>query len=220
MIMQAGASPRGRDFAAKWSEIIFTYGHSAAGMRAFRADMERRFVAAGRRPEECRILPAVQAIVAETEEIARARQEYIFSLIDVDVSVSRAAEYIGYGLTALDPDSRIEDIDFTKVSRGGASDIFFNTMRDEGYTVGETAQRFSFNYLGPEFVGTPEQVADQMQEVFETWGIDGFILAPSVMPSSFEDFARMVVPLLQERGLVRSEYSGTTLREHLAQNEG
>lgn len=220
VIMQAGASPRGRDFAAKWSEIIFTYGRSRDGMRAFRADMERRFVAAGRSPEECRILPAVQAIVGETEEIARARHAYLFSLIDVDVSVARAAEYIGFDLTALDPNSRIDDIDLSEVARGGASDIFFDTMRDEGYTIGETAQRFSFNYLGPEFVGTPEQVADQMEEVFDTWGIDGFILAPSVMPGSFEDFARMVVPILQQRGLVRSEYTGTTLRDHLAQRDG
>lgn len=220
VIMQAGASPRGREFAARWAEIIFTYQRTAAGMRAFREDMNRRFIAAGRSPEDCIIMPSVQVIVGETAEIAEAKRQYIYSLIEDDVALARVEEYIHFPVTSVDPNAKIDDLDLSGVAGGGSQDVFFNSMRSENLTVLEAARKFAFNDLGPEFVGTPEQVADQMQEVFETWGNDGFIINPVVMPGTFEDFARMVVPILQERGLVRKEYSGTTLKEHAAQQEG
>lgn len=220
VIMQAGASPRGREFAAKWAEIIFTYQRNGEGMRAFREDMHRRFVEAGRSPEDCILLPPVSVIVGETEEIAEAKRQYLYSLIDTTVAIGRVARYTGWDLEAVAPDSKIDDLDLSDLDPGGSPDVFFGTMRSEGLTVAEAARKFAFSDLGLEIVGTPEQVADEMEEVFNTWGNDGFIINQIVIPDFFEDFGRMVVPILQERGLVRKEYAGSTLKEHAAQNEG
>lgn len=220
VIMQAGASPRGREFAAKWAEIVFTYQRNAEGMQAFRADMNRRFIEAGRSPEDCIILPPVQVIVGETEEIAEAKRQYLYSLIDSDVALQRVARYTEWDVTAVDPHAKIDDLDLSELRPGGAPDVFFGTMRSEDLTVVEAAVKFAFSDLGLEIVGTPDQVADQMEHVFNTWGNDGFIINQIVIPDFFEDFGRMVVPILQERGLVRKEYTGNTLKEHARQNEG
>ncbi|QZY51017.1 NtaA/DmoA family FMN-dependent monooxygenase [Leucobacter tenebrionis] len=215
MIMQAGSSPRGRDFAAKWAEIVFTYQRNAEGMQAFRADMNERLAKEGRAPEDCAILPSIQVIVGETEQIAYARRNHLYSLIDLDVALERAASYTGLDLASISPDATIDDLDVEGLEGSGALDVFLGTMKKEGLTFGETARRLALNDLGPELVGTPEQVADMMQDMFENWGNDGFIINPAVLPSAFEEFARSVVPILQERGLFRSDYSGSTLREHV-----
>lgn len=220
MIMQAGSSPRGREFAARWAEIIFTYQRTAAGMQAFRADMNRRLSEVGRTPESCAILPSIQVVVGETSEIARAKRDYLYSLVDDDVALSRASAYVLMDFTAMSPDTKIADINRSAVEAGGSPDVFFSTMENEDLTILEASRKFAFNDLGPELVGTPEEVADQLEEMFTTWGCDGFILNPAVVPGTFEEFARSVVPILQERGLYRSDYSGSTLRSHLTQNQG
>lgn len=217
MIMQAGSSPRGREFAARWAEIIFTYQRTAEGMQAFREDMNRRLAEVGRAPGDCAILPLIQVVVGETEEIAEAKRQYMYSLVDDDVALARVRTYIGLDVTKIDPNSKLADMDLTGVDRGGSSDVFLSAMEREDLTVVEAARRFAFTDLGPELVGTPVQIADQMQEMFETWGCDGFIINPAVLPGTFEEFGRSVVPILQERGIYRADYAGTTLRSHISQ---
>lgn len=219
VIMQAGSSPRGRDFAARSAEVIFTYQRSAEGMQAFREDMNERFKAAGRSPEECAIVPSIQVIVGETTEIALARRDYMYSLIDEGVARARVSMYIGMDLTEIDGDATLDDIDRSLAAAGGSQDVFFDTMRKEGLTLSQAVRKFAFNDMGPEVIGSPEEVADMLQEMFETWGCDGFMLNAGELPSSFEEVARSVVPLLQERGVFRRDYEGTTLRSHLAQKE-
>ncbi len=85
----------------------------------------------------------------------------------------------------------------------------------QGLTLGEAARRFATSELCPQIVGSPETVADQLQDLFEAHACDGFILTPTLMPGMFEQFTRAVVPLLQARGVFRRDYAGTTLREHL-----
>lgn len=216
VIMQAGSSDRGRDFAARWAEVIFTYQRTQEGMRAFRTDMNSRFIKAGRSPEDCAIMPSVQVMLGETEAIAHEKREYIFSQIDETTALSRTGKQIGIDLTKVSRDAKYGDLEDLGAS-GGSRDVFLETMAKEDLTVLETARRFSYNDLGPEIIGTAEQVADQMQYMFENWGNDGFILNPGILPESYEEFVRAVVPILQERGLFRAEYEGTTLREHLHQ---
>lgn len=216
VIMQAGGSEKGRDFAARFGEVIFTMANSVDGMRSFYADMKRRAAAAGRDPDDCKIFPLIQVSVAETESIARERLEYVNELIDDDAAIAWTSLATGADLRSMSPDEPLANLRVGPEGSTGSLNLLLSTRNGDNstLTVREAARLFS-STTALTVAGTPEQVADQMQEIFETGGADGFILAAPVMPGSFEDFARLVVPVLQQRGLFRTEYPGTTLRETL-----
>ncbi|GEO87374.1 MULTISPECIES: LLM class flavin-dependent oxidoreductase [Alphaproteobacteria] len=214
VIMQAGSSPRGRDFAAQYAEMIFTLQHSLSDMQAFYTDIKSRMTKAGRKPEDCAILTSVDPIIGETEAIAREKQEYINSLVDPELAIAVASAHVGVDLTQF---SRDESIAKIQVEAGslGSLDVIMQGSKAENLTLGQATRRFATSELCPQVVGTPESVADQLQAYFDGNGCDGFILTPTVMPGSFEDFTRSVVPILQERGVFRKEYPGSTLRDTL-----
>jgi FMN-dependent oxidoreductase (nitrilotriacetate monooxygenase family) len=214
VIMQAGASERGREFAARWAEVIFTLQHSLADMKLFYADIKGRMQRRGRLPEDCAILTSVDPIVGETEAIAREKRDYVNSLVDAELAIELVSAHTGQDLSAYPPDQPLADLKLETGSRGSLEVILQGT-KAENLTLREAARRFATSELCPQIVGTPEQVADELQLMFEHDGCDGFILTPTVMPGSFEDFARSVVPILQERGQFRREYPGTTLRDTL-----
>ena len=216
VIMQAGSSPRGRDFAAKWAEMVFTLQHSIPDMQVFYKDMKARLAKFGRDPEDCAILTSVDPIIGETEEIARAKQAYINDLVDPKVGIALVAAHTGLDLAQYPPDMPLADIPVEGGSRG-SFEVILQGTKAEGLTLAEAAKRFATSELCPQVVGTPESVADQLQEMFEAGGCDGFIFTPTEMPGSFESFTRSVVPILQERGLFRKDYTATTLRGHLRQ---
>jgi FMN-dependent oxidoreductase (nitrilotriacetate monooxygenase family) len=216
IIMQAGQSESGRQFAARFAEVIFSIATTPAGMKAFYSDMKRRVVEAGRSPEDCTILPLVQVYLGESEAIARERMEYIDRLIDEDAAISWASASTGIDFGAFSPDEPLEVVEDYKGSR--AFQDFLNELQDgeeKTLTLREAARSLSGSAGFPTLIGTPEQVADQMQAIFEDEGADGFMIGAPVMPGTFEEFARAVVPILQRRGLFRREYPGTTLRETL-----
>lgn len=214
VIMQAGSSERGREFAARWAEMLFTFQRSVSTMQAFYQDMHRRLVEHGRSPGACAILPSFQPIIGETERIAQEKRAYLYSLVDEDVALARTSMSIGFDLTKLSPGMRISDLDAAGGSTG-ALDMLKAATGGGNMTVVDAARRYSVNALCPELVGTPEQVADQMQQMFEQKACDGFVVMAGTMPTSAEEFARAVVPILQERGLFRSEYESSTLRGNL-----
>lgn len=216
VIMQAGSSERGRQCAARWAEIVFTLQHSLPDMQAFYTDLKRRLPQYGRRESDCAILTSVDPIIGETENIAREKQAYINSLVDEELAVSLASAHLGVDFTHFPMDRPLEDIELDSGSRG-AFDIMLSASKAGNLTLGEACRLYATSELCPQLVGTAEQVADQMQQMFEQRGCDGFIVTPVAMPASFEDFNRSVVPILQERGLFRTEYPGTTLRASLAQ---
>ncbi|MGI4814142.1 MAG: LLM class flavin-dependent oxidoreductase [Janthinobacterium lividum] len=211
VIMQAGSSPRGRDFAASCAELVFTLQHSLADMQAFYTDMKDRVAKAGRAPEGCAILTSVDPIIGETESIAREKQAFINDLVDAELGIALVSAHTGIDLSQYPPDQPIEDIQVEAGSRG-SFDVILQGSRANKLTLGEAAKRFATSELCPQVVGTPESVADQLQAFFEADGCDGFILTPTEMPGSFESFTRSVVPILQQRGLFRKEYPDTTLR--------
>jgi FMN-dependent oxidoreductase (nitrilotriacetate monooxygenase family) len=216
VIMQAGSSERGRQCAARWAEIIFTLQNSLPDMQAFYSDIKGRLPQYGRRESDCAILTSVDPIIGETENIAREKQAYINSLVDEELAVGLASMHLGVDLTGFAMDQPLEDINMETGSRG-AFDIMLSASKAQGLTLGQACRLYATSELCPQLVGTPEQVADQMQDLFEKRGCDGFILTPVCAPGSFEDFTRSVVPILQERGLFRKEYPGTTLRASLAE---
>ncbi|ASW04146.1 LLM class flavin-dependent oxidoreductase (plasmid) [Paraburkholderia aromaticivorans] len=212
VIMQAGSSPRGRDFAAKWSELVFTLQHSLGDMQVFYEDMKQRVASVGRAREDCCILTSVDPIIGETESIAREKQAFINDLVDPDLGIALASAHTGIDLTRYPKDQPIEDIQVEEGSRG-SFDVILQGSKRGGLTLEQAAKHFATSELCPQIVGTAETVADQLQAMFEAKGCDGFILTPTEMPGSFETFTRSVVPILQKRGVFRTEYPGTTLRE-------
>jgi FMN-dependent oxidoreductase (nitrilotriacetate monooxygenase family) len=214
VIMQAGSSPRGRDFAARWGELVFTLQHDKAGMQAFYRDLKARVVAQGRAPEECLILPSVDVIVGETDAIARERQAYVNDLVQPEVGMALMSGHIGVDLSRFPIDQPLADLELEAGSRGSL-DVILQGTKAHGLTLGEAARRFATSELCPQIVGSPATVADQLQDLFDAQACDGFILTPTLMPGMFEQFVRAVVPVLQERGLFRRDYAGATLREHL-----
>ena len=214
VIMQAGSSPRGRDFAARWGEIVFTLQHSKSDMQAFYRDMKARVVAAGRAPEDCKILPSVDPIIGETDAIARERQTFLNDLVVAELGMAQMSGHIGTDLSRFRPDQPLQDMDIEEGSRG-SFDVILQGTAAQGLTLGEAARRFATSELCPQIVGSAASVADELQDLFESEACDGFILTPTLMPGMYESFVRGVVPLLQARGLFRTEYAGATLRENL-----
>lgn len=214
VIMQAGSSPRGRDFAARWGELVFTLQHSKADMQAFYRDLKGRVAEQGRAADDCLILPSVDVIIGETDAIARDRQTYVNDLVQTETGMAQMSGHIGVDLSGFPPDQPLADMALEAGSRGSL-DVILQGTASEGLTLGEAARRFATSELCPQIVGSPASVADQLQDLFDSHACDGFILTPTLMPGMFEQFCRAVVPELQARGLFRRDYAGTTLRAHL-----
>ena len=214
VIMQAGSSERGREFGARWGEVIFTLQHQKSDMQAFYDDFKSRLVAHGRAPEDCVVLPSIDVVLGETESIARERAEHVNSLVDTQLGLAQMSGHIGVDLGKFDPDQPLTDFEKEEGSRG-SFDVILQGTRSEGLTLGEAARRFATSELCPQLVGTAEMVADQLTDLFESHACDGFVLTPTTFPGMFEQFARSVVPILQKRGVFRTEYTGRTLRENL-----
>jgi FMN-dependent oxidoreductase (nitrilotriacetate monooxygenase family) len=211
VIMQAGASDRGRDFAARWAEIIFTIQRGETEMRDFYTDIKTRMAARGRAPTECAILPAVTVVLGETESIARERADYLNSLIDPELTLASSSSNLGADLTRLDTGKTLADLQGNQGMQG-SQDVVEQVMKAEGLSFQEVLAK---RREGREMVGTPTMIADRLQQIFESGVCDGFVLTPTMFPGMFEQFCRGVVPELQRRGLFRTEYTGRTLRENI-----
>ena len=210
VLMQAGSSDRGRDFAARWAEAIFTDQRSQPALKAFYDDVKTRMARFGRAPGDCAILNATTFVIGETESIARERADYLKSLINPEMWAARVSGSIGVDVSTLKDEKSLAGLQGNQGIQG-AVDRVRQTMRAEGLTIAEAVKEDR----NSEIVGTPEHIADHLQEIFESGACDGFVVAPTYFPGMIEQFCRMVVPELQRRGLFRKEYAGKTLRENL-----
>ncbi len=208
--LQAGASDRGREFAARWAEMIFCTPHSKADAITFTADIKARMARYGRMPEQCKVLPSFAVVLGETRAIAEAKYQHLQSLIDPDAQRMLNSSLLGADLSKH---KSVADMTAVQGNQGvtGSTDRVLQLMRDEGISFDEaTAKPRGL------LVGTATDVADQLEDWFHDGACDGFIVWPTIFPRMFEDFCRLVVPELQRRGLFRTAYAGSTLRENLA----
>jgi FMN-dependent oxidoreductase (nitrilotriacetate monooxygenase family) len=216
VIIQAGSSGRGREFASRWAELIFTGDPGIEVARSHYADQKERIDAAGRDPQSVKVCPMAYAVVGESEDHAKEREQVFLSdLVHPMASLTLLSELMNYDFSQHQLDDPITDELIESVS--GIRGLVQNLRAHIGDTITlrDLAGHRATLLQGPRFVGTGVQVADQMEEWFHGGACDGFVLAATHLPGAFEDVVRMVVPELQRRGLFRTGYDGATLREHL-----
>jgi FMN-dependent oxidoreductase (nitrilotriacetate monooxygenase family) len=214
VIFQAGASDDGRNFAAKRAEAIFTHAPTLEEGQAYYRDVKSRAQGFGRDPSALLILPGIAPIVAATEAEAEAKYRELAALESIDTGLGMLSR------TFNDHDFRQYDLDapFPDVEHIGLNSQQSGTLRilaqvrAENLTLRQIAERLSTPR--GQFVGSPERVADELQRWFEAEAADGFIVFEP-LPGQLEAFVDLVVPILQARGLFKTEYEGATLREHL-----
>lgn len=213
VIVQAGASEPGRQLAAETAEVVFAApAHLAAG-KSFYKDVKDRAVAAGRSYDDIVILPGAFVVVGDTVEEARAKRARLDSLVHYDSAIASLSIALGHDASTFDPDGPLPDIPETNASKSSRERVI-ELARTEGLTVRQLAQRLG-GYAGLAFVGTPATIADDMERWLHEEGSDGFNVSFPFLPAGLDDFTRLVVPELQRRNLFRTEYDGTTLRDHL-----
>jgi len=216
VLIQAGSSGRGREFASRWADLIFTGDPGVEVARSHYADQKERIDAAGRDPQSVKLCPMAYAVVGETEDHAKQREQvFLNDLVHPMASLTLLSELMNYDFAKHDLDDPITDELIESVS--GIRGLVQNLRAHIGdkITLRDLAGHRATLLQGPRFVGTGTQVADQMEEWFNGGACDGFVLAATHLPGAFEDVVRMVIPELQHRGLFRDSYSGSTLRDHL-----
>jgi alkanesulfonate monooxygenase len=218
VFFQAGASEASKVLAARSAEAMFTPLHSLAGAQAFYRDVKGRLAAHGREPDDLKIMPGLNPIVGRTMAEAEEKHRYLQTLIHPDVGLELLSNAVGgYDLSRFDLDGPLpEEVDATYKPTDSVS--FKNVLqwaREEHLTIRQLYQRFGGARGQRTIIGTGETIAAQMAEWFESYGCDGFLIQPSHLPGGLNEFVAMVIPELQERGVFRTEYEGTMLRDHL-----
>mgnify|MGYP000939870665 CR=1 FL=1 len=212
VLIQAGGSDDGRDLAARHAEAVFSASQSLEEAVAYAQDLRRRAAAYGRFAPL--VLAGLGTIVASTEAEARERQAELWELIPLDYSLSRLAGVLGLPQERLALDKPLPD-DIPLPANGGHTFFRATLAKARGRTVRQLIRELNGSTGHRTIVGTPEQVADDIQHWFEAGAADGFNLMPDVLPTGLGTFTGHVVPILQKRGLFRIEYDGVTLRDHL-----
>ncbi|GLW12848.1 nitrilotriacetate monooxygenase component A [Microtetraspora sp. NBRC 13810] len=224
VIIQAGDSDEGREFAAATADVIFSRHGTLEEGRAFYADVKRRLAGYGRAPDSLKIMPGVTYALGDTEEeAAENAAEIRRQQVSPQTAIAFLEQVWGRDMSGYDTDGPLPDVD--PVVGGGLSQGRVPVKDPLAVAAKWRAlaaeKKLSIRELVIEvtgrqsFIGTPQSVAARIDEFVTTDAADGFILVPHLTPGGLDDFVAKVVPILQERGVFRTEYTGTTLRDHL-----
>jgi FMN-dependent oxidoreductase (nitrilotriacetate monooxygenase family) len=219
VLVQAGSSDTGRRFAARHAEAVFTAHMEKATAQAFYADLKVLVAAEGRRPESVLILPGLSPMIASTETEARRLARELNELSDPEVGRKRlSGRFGGHDFSHLPLDRPLRPEDFPAPSAVEAArsrtEVILSLVRREKPTLRQLLASLAGARGHFTMAGTPEQVADLIEDWFTDAAADGFNIMPPVLPAMLDAFSAEVIPLLQRRGLFRTEYAGTTLRAH------
>jgi alkanesulfonate monooxygenase len=213
VIVQAGASEAGRQLAGETAEMVFASGGNLADAKANYADIKARGKAVGRDPDHIKILPGCLVVVGDTAEEARAKRAQLDSGVHADSGIASLSIALGHDASVFDLDAPLPDIPESNASKSGRQRVIDRARRDN-LTVRQLAT-IAGSYGGLAMVGTPKMIVDQMEEWFFGEACDGFNIMFPWVPGGLDEFVDRVVPEMQRRGLFRTEYEGTTLRENL-----
>jgi FMN-dependent oxidoreductase (nitrilotriacetate monooxygenase family) len=217
VLVQAGSSPAGIALAARFAEAVFTAQRTLEDGQSFHRDLKAATARAGRNPDHVKILPGIVPILGGTEEQALRRERELDDLIVHEHALHQLAEQLGVPARDLDLDGPLpEQVRPADEIQGNRSryELTVALARTERLTVRQLLNRLGGGRGHRTFAGTPEQLADTLELWFRSGAADGFNVMAPVLPSGLEAFVEHVVPLLQQRGLFRREYAGSTLREH------
>ena len=217
LLVQAGSSEDGKALAARYAEAVFTAQQTLEEAQRFYTDLEARARTFGREASSILILPGLVPVIGSTEAEALALDEELDRLIKPEYARRQLAQTLRVPESALELDAELpKDLPDEDAIEGAKSRYTLVVLlaRRERLTVRQLIGRLGGGRGHRTFAGTPEQVADAMQHWWENGAADGFNVMPAVLPSGLELFVEHVVPILQRRGLFRSEYEGATLREH------
>jgi len=217
VLFQAGASDRGREFAAENAEAVFCSYPTETGVREYVEDLRERVAAHGRDPDSVAFFPGIVPIVGETEAIAEERYESYRENVDVEAVLTLLSGFFGMDLSELDPDRTVEAIETEAIQ--GAVDAFTTADPDREWTVREVAEFAALGSTSPVVVGTGEQVADEIERWYREVGVDGINVKEVTRTGTLDAFVDLVVPELRDRGVL-GERSGDTLRERLLGYDG
>ena len=209
VLIQAGQSGRGRAFAARWAELVFAVFSNVEAGRAQYAALKGAVAAAGRDPARVTVAPAVYAVVAESEGMAADKRAYIDGLAKPVDGLNLLCEVLNVDFSKRPLDEPFTDEELAAQSWQGLRDRVTQLSGKRNPSVRDFVHFSQRGTIGefPVFAGTPKRIADEMEEWFGT-ACDGFVLAATHIPGSYEDFVRLVVPELQRRGLFQTEYAG------------
>ncbi|HEV7416507.1 MAG TPA: LLM class flavin-dependent oxidoreductase [Tianweitania sediminis] len=215
VMVQAGASDVGRDLAARTADVVFVATQTFEAAKAFRDDLRARTSAHGRDPDAIKIMPGMSPVVAESRAEAEDKFAELQALIPDDVGLALLASYLATdALNGLPLDGPLPDLKSTEGMQSRQQLVIDQSRRD-GLSIRQVAQHFAGARGHWRLVGTPSDVADQLEEWFVGGAADGFNVMPAYFPDELDIFVDRVVPELQRRGLFRSNYASDTLRGNL-----
>ncbi|MBV9445412.1 MAG: LLM class flavin-dependent oxidoreductase [Streptosporangiaceae bacterium] len=217
LLVQAGSSEDGREFASRYAEAVFTAQQTLADAREFYADMKARARRNGRDPDQIKILPGLVPAIGSTEAEARAIEAELEQLIIPGYGLAQLAKVLELPASALSLDGHLPESVYSRPPVEGAQSryqLIVELARRDNLTVRQLIGRLGGGRGHRTFAGTPEQVADTIEEWASAGAADGFNVMPPALPSGLESFVDHVIPLLRKRGLFREEYTGATLRDH------
>lgn len=217
LLVQAGSSEDGKILAARFAEAVFTAQQTLDDARVFYRDLKDRARRLGRHPDTIKILPGIVPVIGATESEALALEAQLDDLIRPEYAKQQLAD-----LLRVDPDNLTLDAELPVTLpdedeiEGAKSryTLIVSLARRERLTVRQLIRRLGGGRGHRTVAGTPEQVADAMEQWWRAGAADGFNVMPPVLPAGLEAFVDHVVPILQRRGIFRSDYTGTTLRDH------
>ncbi|MFF8288670.1 LLM class flavin-dependent oxidoreductase [Streptomyces sp. NPDC016309] len=216
LLVQAGASEDGKEFAARYAEAVFTAQQTLSDAQAFAKDLRSRLPRHGRTEDDVRILPGICPVIGSTEAEARALERELTDLQVPEYGLAQLSGMLGTDLTGLPLDGPLPELPDERDINGNRSRfaLVAELGRREGLTLRELIARLGGGRGHRVVVGTAEQIADELQEWFTEGAADGFNIMPPYLPGGLDHFVDQVVPILQARGLFRTAYTGRTLREH------
>ena len=219
VFVQAGSSDTGRRFAARHAEAVFTAQMEKATAQAFYADLKSLVVAEGRAPDQALILPGLSPVIGSTEAEAQRIARELNDLTDPEVGRKRlSGRFGGHDFSHLPLDRPLSAEDFPDPGKVEAArsrtEVIVGLVRREKTTLRQLLAYLAGARGHYTTAGTPEQIAQLIEDWFNDGAADGFNVMPPVLPSMLEVFVAEVIPLLQKRGLFRTSYEGETLRDH------
>lgn len=218
VIIQAGSSERGQDFAARWAEVVFNIQPDLARMQRFYNDLKGRAGQFGRQPGEIKVLSAVMPFVASSRAHAEELREQSNALADPLVGLSTLSSHMNVDFSAYALDAPLADMQVGGIQ--GLFKLLQEVSSERRLTLADAGRLYAQGVLVPQVAGTASDIADWLEHIVAEGGADGFVITPAHLPHGFDDFVAQVVPELQERGSLRRDYHGQHLRQHLAQTAG